>query len=156
VSPRSVTGSLVRETPLLSVRDTVGDAVRRLLDTDLPALPVVEVDGRLRGIFGEREFLAALFPGYLGELSYAGFVPRSLEGTLIKRRESREEPVGRHMHTEHVEVPHDFSDAQVAETFMHHRVLIIPVTQDRRVVGVITRADFFHALAERFLGGATT
>jgi CBS domain-containing protein len=154
VTPQSFTAPLVRETPVLAPNDTVGDAVRRLLATDLPALPVVDPKRGLRGIFGEREFFAALFPGYLRELSFAGFVPRSLEDTLIKRRECRQEAVAAYMHTEHVDVPHDYSDAQVAETFMHHRVLIVPVTEGRRVVGVITRADFFRALAERFLGGA--
>ena len=55
------------------------------------------------------------------------------------------------MNTEHIDVGADFSDAQVAEIFLHHRVLIVPVVDDGRVIGVITRADFFRALAERFL-----
>ena len=54
------------------------------------------------------------------------------------------------MNTEHVDVGTDFSDAQVAEIFLHHRVLIVPVLDDGRVLGVITRTDFFKALAERF------
>jgi CBS domain-containing protein len=40
---------------------------------------------------------------------------------------------------------------QIAETFLHHRVLIIPVVRQRRVAGVITRADFFRRIAERVL-----
>jgi CBS domain-containing protein len=55
------------------------------------------------------------------------------------------------MNTEHIEVGADFSDAQVAEIFLHHRVLLVPVVEERRVVGVITRSDFFRALAERVL-----
>ena len=55
------------------------------------------------------------------------------------------------MNTERIEVGTEFSDAQVAETFLHHRVVIIPVVDERRVVGVITRSDFFRAVAERFL-----
>ncbi len=55
------------------------------------------------------------------------------------------------MNSEHVDVPSDFSDAEVAETFLHHRVLLVPVTEDKRVVGVITRGAFFRALVERFL-----
>ena len=42
------------------------------------------------------------------------------------------------MNTEHIDVGADFSDAQVAEIFLHHRVLIVPVVDERRVVGVIT------------------
>jgi CBS domain-containing protein len=55
------------------------------------------------------------------------------------------------MNTARVDVTGDFSDAQIAETFLHHRVLVIPVVDDRRVTGVITRSDFFQAVAERFL-----
>ncbi len=57
-----------------------------LLDSGLPALPVVEPDGRLKGIFGEREFIAAFFPAYLGQLKYAGFVKNALEDALEKRQ----------------------------------------------------------------------
>ena len=151
MSPHSVSDSLVRDTPVLTVDDPVEAAVRRLLDSDLPALPVVDAKGQYAGIFGEREFFTAVFPGYLSELKYAGFVPRALEDALEKRATCRTDPVRDHMNTEHVDVTGDFSDAQIAETFLHHRVLIIPVVNDRRVTGVITRSDFFHAVAERLL-----
>jgi predicted transcriptional regulator len=63
------------------------------------------------------------------------------------------EPVAKHMNTEHIDVPPDFSDVQLAEVFIHHRVLIVPITENHKVVGVITRTDFFRALAERFTAG---
>ena len=140
-----------REIPLLHEDEKVADAIRKVLDSDLPALPVVDADDRYVGIFGEREFMAAVFPGYVKELKYAAFVPHSLDDALEKRAACREEPVAQHMNTEHVDLSGDFSDAAVAETFLHHRVLIVPVTDERRVVGVVTRSDFFRALAERFL-----
>lgn len=151
MSPRSVTDPLLREAPVVRVADTVGDAVRAVLDSELPALPVVDRHERLCGIFGERECLGAVFPGYLKELKYAGFVKRSLEDALEKRASSRNEPVEAYMNTEHVDVGPDFSDAQVAEIFLHHRVLLVPVADHGRVIGVITRSDFFRSVAERFL-----
>jgi CBS domain-containing protein len=151
VSPRSVADPLVRDAPVLRDDDRVADAARQVLDSGLPALPVVDASGALRGIFGEREFMGALFPGYLKELKYAGFVPRSLEDALQKRAGCRAEPVRQYMNTEHIDVGSDFSDAQVAEIFLHHRVLILPVIAERQVIGVITRSDFVRALAERFL-----
>jgi CBS domain-containing protein len=153
MSPRTVTDPLLREAPLLRASDTVETAARALLDSDLPALPVVDDRDRLYGIFGEREFLGAVFPGYLKELKYAGFVKRSLEATLEKRSSCRSEPVREYVNTEHVDVASDFSDAGVAEIFLHHRVLLVPVVDDGKVVGVITRADFFRTVAERFLDG---
>ncbi len=132
----------------------MADAARRLIDSDLPALPVVDERERLAGVFGEREFMAAVFPGYLKELKYAGFVRRSLEDALEKRSECGQEPVEKHMNREHVDVGNDFSDMQVAEIFLHHRVLIVPVTDGGRVLGVITRGDFFRTVADRFLNAA--
>jgi CBS domain-containing protein len=152
MSPRSVSDPLVRDTPTIDSGDTVETAVRLVLEAELPALPVTH-GGRYCGIFGEREFLQALFPGYLDQLSGAGFVTRTLESALEKRSSCRHDPVGDHMNTEHVEVGTDFSDAQVAEIFLHHRVLILPVIHDDgRVSGILTRSDFFRAIARRFIG----
>ena len=153
MSPRRLTDDLLREAPLLDVGERVADAVRKLVDSGLPALPVVE-DGRFVGIFGEREFITALFPGYLDQLSYAGFVTQALDDWLEKRQSCRSEPVRQHMNTEHIDVGPDYADVQVAETFLHHRVLIVPVTDHGRVVGVITRSDFTRALADHFLNQA--
>ena len=153
MSPRSLTDPLLRETPLLHVTDTVAQAARALLDTALPALPVLDERERLYGIFGEREFLKAVFPAYLSELKFAGMIKRDLQDALEKRSECRNEAVKRYVNTEHVDVGTDFSDAQVAEIFLHHRVLLVPVTDQGTVVGVITRADFFRSVAQQFLTG---
>lgn len=150
MSPRTFTDPLLRETRVVRADETVAGAVRAVLDSGLPALPVVDGD-KLLGIFGEREFLGAVFPGYVKELKHAGFVRRSLDEALEKREECRTETIDRHMLTEHVHVERDFSDLAVAEIFLHHRVLIVPVTDDGRVAGVITRADFFRSVAQRFL-----
>jgi CBS domain-containing protein len=142
---------LVREAPSLHRDDTVAAGVERIVRSGLPALPVVDDRDRLCGIFGEREFMAALFPGYVRELGYAGFVPKKLDDALAKRAACAAEPIAQHMNTEHIDVGENFSDVEVAEIFLHHRILIVPVTRDRHVVGVITRSDFFRRLTERFL-----
>jgi CBS domain-containing protein len=151
MSPRSISAPILRETPLLRDDAQVGDAVREIVESGLPALPVVNADAKLVGIFGEREFMAALFPGYVGELRFAGFVPKGLDEALEKRAACRRETVGKHMNTEHVDAPIEASDVQVAEIFLHHRVLIVPVLEGGSVKGVITRSDFFTKLAGRFL-----
>ena len=151
MSPRAVSDLVLEQAPSLRADEPVGEAVQRILDSGLPALPVVDGRDRLVGIFGEREFVGALFPQYFNELHFAGFVPKALDVVLEKRSSCRFETVSKWMNSEHVDVPADFSDAEVAETFLHHRVLLLPVTEDHKVVGVITRRAFFRALAERFL-----
>jgi CBS-domain-containing membrane protein len=151
MSPRTIADLVHRDTPLLRDDQPVGEALGLLLDAELPALPVIGQDRRYVGIFGEREFITALFPGYVGSLKHAAFVPKSIDAALKKRQSCRTEPVAEHMNREHVDVGSDISDVGLAEIFIHHRVLIVPVTEHRRVVGLITRSDFFAALAERFL-----
>ena len=151
MNARRLAGEIVREAPRLLESDTVEDAVRSMLESGLPALPVTDERGRLRGIFGEREFMAALFPGYVGQLGYAAFVPKTLDDAVERRATCRNEAVGAHMNTEHVEVGTDFSDLQLVEIFLHHRVLIVPVVEGEQLVGVVTRADFFQQIARRFI-----
>ncbi len=147
--PRSVGEQLIREVPLLREDEPLRTSVERILQAEVPALPVVDAGGKLVGIFGEREFIGALFPGYLGELRYAGFVRGRIEETLQKRATCLGEAVSKYMNTEHIDVGDDWSDAQIAETFLHHRVLIVPVLRGGRIEGVITRWDFFKAMFER-------
>ena len=152
--PRAFTDLVLRDVPVLRRDDTVRSGVVRLLESGLPALPVVDERGRFAGVFGEREFLQALFPGYVGQLQSAAFLTKSVESLLEKRAGCAMETVGQHMNDEHVEVGEDFADLQLAEVFLHHRVLVVPVVSDGRVQGMLTRRDFFRAITQRFVGQA--
>ena len=154
MNARRLSELVLQAPPLLHVDDTVDAAVRRVLDSDAPALPVVDGRERYAGIFGEREFMEALFPGYLRELRHTAFIDRSLDAAPARRDSCRIEPIGRYMNAEHVDVGPDFSDVQVAEIFLHHRVLVVPIVADGRVQGMLTRRDFFRAVAERFIGSS--
>ncbi len=150
MTPRSVPDELLREVPVLARDQSVRSAVEAIAATGVPALPVADPRGTFAGIFGEREFIAALFPGYLGTLRHAGFVPHSLDAAIERRAGSLDDAVGHHANRDRIAVTTGYSDAELAETFLHHRVLIVPVLDARRgVLGVVTRTDFFPALAAR-------
>lgn len=126
---------LVRQVPTVRASEPLGAALKTLVESGLPALPVCGDDGKLLGVFGERNAIEAMLPGYLGELSSAAFVSSLLEDALEKRAECLLEPASRYTNTEHVEVAADFSSAQLAETFLHHRVSVLPVVDEGKVVG---------------------
>ena len=75
---------------------------------------------------------------------------RSIDETIERRVDCREEPIRGYLTTDHVLVEDDYSDTQLAEIFLHHRVLIVPIATRGRVHAVVTRSDFFKALVERF------
>jgi CBS domain-containing protein len=156
MNPREISGELVQASPRVRESDTIEHAVHCMLESGLPALPVTDEDDGLQGIFGEREFMAALFPGYVGQLGYAGFVPKTLDAAIERRATCRNEAVGEHLNRERVDVGADFSDLQLAETFLHHRVLIVPVVDGGRLIGIVTRADFFRRIAARVIGAPET
>src|SRR5919106_6718015 len=147
--PDSITKQTIREITPLKVDDAVGPAARRVIEAHLPALPVVDDEGEFAGIFGEREFMAALFPGYVAELASAAVVSRNIDNAIERRETCREEPISKYLTTDHVLVEDNYSDTQLAEIFLHHRVLIVPIATKGRVHAVVTRNDFFRALANR-------
>jgi CBS domain-containing protein len=147
--PDSLVTETIREIEPLRVEEPVGSATRKVIEARLPGLPAVDDKGRFAGIFGEREFLKALFPGYIDELGSAAVIKRTIEETIEKRVGCAEEPISTHLTTDSVVVEDEYSDVQLAELFLHHRVLVIPIATEGRVHAVVTRSDFFHALAAR-------
>jgi CBS domain-containing protein len=148
--PNSIIRQAQQEIEPLGADEPIGRAARRVIAEGLPALPAVEADGRFLGIFGEREFMQALFPGYVGELASAAMVSRSVDETIERRADCSEQPVRNWLTTDHILVEDDFSDTQLAEIFIHHRVLIVPIATEGRVHAVVTRGDFFRELVSRF------
>jgi CBS domain-containing protein len=148
--PKSIINETFREIEPLSADELIGPAARRVIDLGLPALPAVEADGKFAGIFGEREFLAALFPGYVGELASGAMISRSADETIERRSHCSAEPIRKYLTTDHVLVEDDYSDTHLAEIFLHHRVLVAPIATKGRVHAVITRHDFFCELVSRF------
>jgi CBS domain-containing protein len=148
--PDSIVNETLREIQPLAADELIGPAARRVIEAGLPGLPAVESDGRFAGIFGEREFLEALFPGYVGELASAAMVRRSVDETIERRSGCANEPIRRYLTTDRVVVEDEYSDTQLAEIFLHHRVLVVPIATAGRVHAVVTRHDFFCALVERF------
>lgn len=147
--PNSIANEILREVEPLLADDRVGPAARRVIAAGLPGLPVVEADGAFAGIFGEREFMAALFPAYVRELASAAMVRRSVDETIERRGQCAIEPIRGYLTTDHILVEDEYSDTQLVEIFLHHRVLVVPIATGGRVHAVVTRQAFFQQLEKR-------
>ena len=147
--PDSIVKATLKEVEPLAADETVAVAAHKVIDNGLPGLPVIDGNGKFAGIFGEREFMTAMFPGYVGTLTSARMISRSIDETIERRAECGREAIEKYLTTDHVLVEDDYSDTQLAELFLHHRVLVIPIATEGRVHAVVTRNDFFRALARR-------
>jgi CBS domain-containing protein len=152
--PNSLVQDTIREIEPLHVDDRIQVAAARVVEEGLPGLPAVDDKGKFAGIFGEREFMAALFPGYLGELSSSAMIRRTIDETIERREGCGQEPIRKYLTTDHVVVEDEYSDTQLAEIFLHHRVLVIPIATQGRVHALVTRHDFFVALAAKVTGSS--
>lgn len=152
--PDSIVKESLREIEPLTADALVGPAAKRVLEAGLPALPAVESDGSFAGIFGEREFMAALFPGYVSELTSSAMISRSMDDAIDRRLECAREPIRKYLTKDAVLVEDDYSDTQLAELFLHHRVLVIPIATSGRIHAVVTRQEFFQELVQRFVSRA--
>ena len=147
--PDRVAHTVMREIEPLSADDLVIPAARRVVESGLPGLPAIEDDGSFAGIFGEREFMRALFPGYVGELGSSAMIRRSIDDVIERRESCAGESIRKYLTTDHVVVEDDYSDTRLAELFLHHRVLVIPIATGGRVHAVVTRNDFFRELVAK-------
>lgn len=144
-----IVNSILRQVKPLLTTDPVGYAARRVVESGLPALPVEDERGDYIGLFGEREFMRAVFPGYVGTLMSARMIRRSLDETIQRRIDSQEEPILGYLTTDPVLLEDDYADTQLAEIFLHHRVMVVPIATEGKVHAVVSRSEFFHELYGR-------
>ena len=77
----------------LQFDDTVRSASRRLSQEHFTDLPVVDEEGRIKGIFGEKEVISSIFPTYLDELKDTTFVISDFEDHSGHVRDVMNNPV---------------------------------------------------------------
>ncbi len=141
------------EWPTLGPDETVEDAIKLFAESGISGAPVVE-DGRLAGIVTEGDLIfrdaEIKAPGFLDILG--GIIP------LGDWNEYRQEAlksagitVGEVMTREVFTVGPDASLAEAATIMAEERVKIVPVVEDERLRGVVTRMDILtlHVLNPR-------
>jgi CBS domain-containing protein len=131
----------------ISPSATVGEAARLMLDRGISGLPVVDTNGRLRGIVTEGDFLRRT------ELDTEIKRPRWLE-YLQNTGKVAEEYVRSHgrtvedvMQAEPVTCAPEDALRDAVEAMLRRHIKRLPVVANGVVVGVVSRSDLLRALA---------
>ncbi|MFJ2662772.1 CBS domain-containing protein [Nocardia fluminea] len=113
----------------ISVRDTMESAAQRMRQLDVGALPICDGDGRPVGIVTDRDIVVKCIAlGHNPQTTTAGELAQGA-GDL---------------HT--VDVATDL-DAAIA-LMRNHQIRRLPVTDDGRLVGIVTEADIARAMPD--------
>ena len=110
-----------RDVFTLSADDTAGDAIRLLLDNSISGAPVVDNEGRVVGLVSEYELLQVIYDRLLATVPVSEFMTREVitygpETTII----------------------------EVAGMFMAARIRRIPIVEDGKLVGLLSRRDLLR------------
>ncbi len=117
-------------------REKVSVILHKLKTFDISGMPVV-VKGKLEGVITRTDIINYLTMG--------------LEVTEIDREEILSKyntQVGKIMAKEVVSVPPSLSIEEAAKLMLEHNINMLPVVQEGRLLGILTRGDIIKALAE--------
>jgi CBS domain-containing protein len=126
---------------------SVTRAVRLMLQNKISGLPVVDANGQLVGMVTEGDFLRR------GELGTKRQRPRWLEFLLGPGRlateyvQSSGQKVSQVMTPEPKTITPETPLEEVVGLMERHRIKRLPVVQDGKLVGIVSRANLLHALA---------
>ncbi len=136
---------MIKNVTTLSSDMSAMEAVKKLFELEISGLPVVDSDGRIAGMFTEKDILKAILPSYVekvGKFIYEENpkgIKKKLEGlNNIKVKDL--------MRKEVVTVNEEtgcYEAARVMLTQKARRVLV--VDRENKVIGIVARCDVLKA-----------
>jgi CBS domain-containing protein len=125
------------------------EALKVLLENNVPGVPVVDEEGSLVGFVSDRHLLASALPEYLKVMADVSFVSEAGDEWVDYFAGSAERPVGEVMSKEVSQIELGKSEVVVAHKMVHDGVSSVVVTEVGKVVGIVTRLDLYAAIIDK-------
>lgn len=140
-----VKGIMTRNITTLSSDMSVMEAAKKLSELEISGLPVVDSDGRLVGMFTEKDILKAILPSYVekvGKFIYEENpkgTKKKLEGLCgIKVKDLMREEV--------VTITEEADCYEAAHVMLTQKARRVPVIdRENKVIGIVARCDVLKA-----------
>lgn len=136
---------MTKEVISIKPNDKIRDALSFLFKTKISGLPVIDFQGKLVGMFTEKDILSNILPSYIERVGK--FVYEENPKSIKKKLEDLANlEVSKIMRKDVVTVGEDTSLCEVAHLILTQRVRRIPVLdKERKVVGIVAREDIVKA-----------
>jgi CBS domain-containing protein len=138
---------MVRDVVTIKSDATVKDAIELLMKHDISALPVVDDDGAVVGILSEADLIRreAISTGKHRPWWLEAITPATtLAGEFAKSHGQRVDEV---MSTQVVSATPEAPLSEIATLLERHRIKRVPIIQDGKLIGIVSRANLIQALA---------
>lgn len=138
---------MVRDVVTVGPETEVAEAVALLVKHDISALPVVDADGNLIGIFSEADLLEREELG--AEHHHPWWIETLLPPSKLAEEFSKAhgKKVSEMMSTDVISASQDTPVPEIAALLERHRIKRVPIVSDGKVVGIVSRSNLIQALA---------
>ncbi len=128
--------------------DNAKDTLGLLLKMQISGLPVIDAQGKLIGMFTEKDVLRNILPSYIEKVGR--FVYEENPKSIKKKFEDLANlTISQLMRKEVVSVDEDANLCEVAHLMLTQKVRRIPVlNKEKKVVGIVAREDIIKAYAK--------
>jgi CBS domain-containing protein len=137
-----------RQLVSLKPEDNVIEALNLLFKMQISGLPVIDNQGKLVGMFTEKDVLSRLLPSYIEKVGRFVYEdnPKATKNKFVELSKMKVKDV---MRQEVVTATEDASLCEVAKDMLTQGARRIPIV-DRagKVVGIVARCDILRALAK--------
>lgn len=136
----------MRPVPTITPDASESEALAVLLENQIPGVPVVDEEGMLIGFVTDGHLLASALPKYLTVMDDVSFVTEAGDDWVDYFAGSAERPVSEVMATEVSQIELGQSEVIAAHKMVHDGVSSVVVTDNGRVVGIVSRLDLYAAI----------
>lgn len=137
---------MTREVVSVKPEDNVKDALMVLFKRQISGLPVIDNEGKLVGMFTEKDVLSYILPSYIEKVGRFIY-EEDPKSTKKKFMELNNLKVARLMRREVVTTTEDTTLCEAARVMLTQKARRLPVLdKSGKVVGIVARGDILIAL----------
>jgi CBS domain-containing protein len=144
---------IMRPAVTITPDTTESEALKVLLENEIPGVPVVDEEGLLVGFVNDGHLLDSAIPDYLKIMEDVSFVSEAGDEWIDYFAGSADMPVREVMATEVASVELKDSEIIAAHKMVHDRASSVVVTDQGKVVGIVNRLDLYAAIIEKATAG---
>jgi len=122
------------------------EALKVMLDHNVPGVAVVDEDGMLLGFVTDGQLLETAIPKYIKMMEHLTFVSESADDWVHYLTDAADKTVGEIMTKEVSSIEISMSELAVAHRMVHDGVSSVVITEEGKVVGIVNRVDLYTAI----------